>query len=56
VPVRGYFVWSFLGNFEWRDGYTHRFGICHTDFATQRRAPKLSARCYSTVIRDNRLA
>lgn len=55
VPVRGYFVWSFLDNFEWRDGHTRRFGICHTDFAAQRRTSKLSARWYPTVIRENRL-
>jgi beta-glucosidase len=55
APVRGYFVWSLLDNFEWQDGYKSRFGICHVDFATQRRTPKLSARWYANVIRENRL-
>ena len=55
VPVRGYFVWSLLDNFEWQDGYTSRFGICHVDFATQQRTPKLSAHWYASVIRENRL-
>jgi len=55
VPVRGYFVWSFLDNFEWNDGYTRRFGIVHVDFATQRRTPKLSARYFSGIIRQNGL-
>ena len=27
VPVRGYFLWSFLGNYECSDGYQRRFGI-----------------------------
>jgi beta-glucosidase len=53
VPVRGYFVWSFMDNFEWEDGYTRRFGIVHVDFATQQRTPKLSSRYYSEVIRAN---
>ncbi len=53
VPVAGYFVWSFLDNFEWADGYVRRFGIVHVDFATQKRTPKLSARYYSEVIRFN---
>jgi beta-glucosidase len=55
VPVRGYFVWSFLDNFEWNDGYTRRFGIVHNDFRTQQRTPKLSAHWYAQVMRGNRL-
>jgi beta-glucosidase len=55
VPVKGYFVWSFLDNFEWSDGYTRRFGIVHVDFATQERTPKLSARYFSEIIRHNGL-
>jgi beta-glucosidase len=50
VDLRGYFVWSFLDNFEWAEGYEHRFGIVHVDFATQVRTPKASARWYAGVI------
>lgn len=53
VPVRGYFVWSLLDNFEWQDGYATRFGIVHTDYATQVRTPKLSAHWYADVMRQN---
>jgi beta-glucosidase len=53
--VKGYFLWSFLDNYEWEDGYERRFGIVHTDFKTQRRTPKLSARWYAEVIRRNAL-
>ena len=42
VDVRGYFVWSFLDNFEWAEGYRPRFGLVYTDYATQRRIPKTS--------------
>lgn len=55
VPVDGYFLWSLMDNFEWADGYTRRFGICYTDFKTQRRTPKLSARWYAEVMRHNRI-
>jgi beta-glucosidase len=55
VPVKGYFVWCFLDNFEWTDGYTRRFGIVHTNFKTQRRTPKLSAYWYRNVIAANRV-
>jgi len=51
VPVDGYFLWSFIDNFEWEDGYERRFGIVHCDFETQVRTPKLSARYYADVIR-----
>ena len=54
-PLKGYFLWSLMDNFEWADGYTKRFGIHYTDFATQRRIPKLSAAWYKEVIRQNRL-
>ena len=54
-PLRGYFLWSLMDNFEWADGYTKRFGLHYVDFATQRRTPKLSAAWYKEVIRQNRI-
>jgi beta-glucosidase len=53
VSVKGYFLWSFMDNYEWEDGYQRRFGIVHNDFVTQKRTPKLSARWYAEVIRRN---
>ena len=52
-PLKGYFLWSLMDNFEWADGYTKRFGIHYVDFATQKRTPKLSAAWYKEVIRRN---
>jgi beta-glucosidase len=54
-PLKGYFLWSLMDNFEWADGYTKRFGIHYTDFKTQKRIPKLSAAWYREVIRQSRL-
>ncbi len=54
VPVSAYFVWSLLDNFEWGEGYAHRFGIVHVDFATQRRTVKASGTWYADFLRANR--
>ena len=52
-PVKGYFLWSLLDNFEWADGYSKRFGIHYVDFKTLKRTPKLSAEWYKNVIAKN---
>lgn len=53
VDVRGYFLWTFLDNFEWDKGYTERFGIVHVDFRTQKRIVKDSAFWYQKIIESN---
>jgi beta-glucosidase len=50
VQVGGYFAWSFLDNFEWAFGYSHRFGIVYVDFDTLERVPKASFRRYRDLI------
>jgi beta-glucosidase len=55
VDLRGFFVWSYLDNFEWAEGYAYRFGVVHVDFATQRRTPKASAHWFAGVAAANRL-
>jgi beta-glucosidase len=54
-PLKGYFYWSLLDNYEWAEGYNKRFGIIRTDYATQRRIPKASYHWYQEVIRQGRL-
>jgi beta-glucosidase len=50
VPLTGYFVWSFLDNFEWQHGYSKRFGIVYVDYRTQRRIIKKSGYWYQKWI------
>ena len=53
VPVEGYFLWTFVDNFEWGYGYTERFGIVYVDYETQKRIPKDSALWYKDWIRKH---
>lgn len=53
VNLTGYFLWSFMDNFEWTSGYTKRFGIHYVDFSTGQRIPKSSAHWYQQVIQNN---
>jgi beta-glucosidase len=50
VPVRGYFSWTLLDNFEWAFGYSKRFGLVHVDFETLERRPKDSFYFYSDLV------
>lgn len=49
VPLKGYFAWSLMDNFEWAEGYSKRFGMVHIDYATQRRLVKDSGRAYAEI-------
>lgn len=55
VPLKGYFVWSMLDNFEWGLGYTKRFGIIRINYETLERTMKLSGKWYAGVVRENGL-
>lgn len=53
APVKGYFAWSLLDNFEWAEGYAKRFGIVHVDYETLERTPKTSFKKYQEIIASN---
>jgi beta-glucosidase len=53
ADVRGYYLWSFLDNFEWAWGYSKRFGIVYVDYESLARIPKDSARWFADTISQN---
>src|SRR3981081_4605844 len=53
VPIKGYFHWSLMDNFEWSDGFANRFGLIYVDYRTQKRTPKLSAAYFREAAAKN---
>jgi beta-glucosidase len=54
APVRGFYVWSLIDNFEWAYGYRPRFGLARVDYRTQRRVLKHSGAVFAELIRSSR--
>jgi beta-glucosidase len=55
-PVRGYFHWSLVDNFEWERGWTQRFGLWGIDFETLQRTKRPSADLYAAICKENGLS
>lgn len=52
-PLKGYFAWSLMDNFEWAEGYSKRFGLYRVNYSTLERKLKLSGKYYQHVIEKN---
>jgi beta-glucosidase len=55
-PVKGYFHWTLVDNFEWERGWTQRFGLWELDVETQARHKRPSADLYAEICRENGLS
>lgn len=53
IPVKGYYHWSLVDNFEWERGWTQRFGLWELDIETQARRKRLSVDLYTEICRQN---
>jgi beta-glucosidase len=56
IPVKGYFYWSLLDNFEWAEGYSSRFGLVACDRDSLMRQIKRSGYWYGEIAQNNRLS
>ena len=56
IDLRGYYVWTFMDNFEWSGGYKQPFGLVHVDFETQERTPKASFYWFQELQEERKLA
>ena len=52
-PIKGYFHWTLVDNFEWERGWTQRFGLWELDVDTQARLKRPSADLYSEICKEN---
>ena len=55
-PVKGYFYWTLVDNFEWERGWTHQFGLWGLDVETQKRIKRPSAGSNAEICRENGLS
>ncbi len=55
-PIKAYFHWSLVDNFEWERGWTQRFGLWALDTATQKRTKRASADLYAEICKENGLS
>jgi beta-glucosidase len=55
-PIRGYFHWSLVDNFEWERGWSQRFGLWGLDIATQKRIRRPSVDLYSMICKENAIS
>lgn len=54
VPLKGYYAWSLIDNFEWAYGYDKRFGLVRVDYQTQQRTIKASGYRYAEIIKEHK--
>ena len=55
-PIKGYFHWTLVDNFEWERGWTQRFGLWALNRETQERQKRGSAEFYAEICRQNALS
>jgi beta-glucosidase len=55
-PIKGYFHWSQVDNFEWERGWSQRFGLWGLDLESQARIRRPSVDLYAAICKENALS
>ena len=55
-PIKGYFYWTLVDNFEWERGWSQRFGLWGLDLSTQSRIRRKSADLYAAICKENAIS
>jgi beta-glucosidase len=55
IPVKRYYYWTLIDNFEWALGETARFGLYRNNFQTQERTLRKSGEFYTRICRTRRV-
>lgn len=53
--ISGYIIWSLMDSYEWKAGFTEKFGLYHVDFNSpnRTRTPKISARVFANICKTS---
>ena len=55
IPIKGYFYWSLIDNFEWDQGFTKKFGLVKIDYKNMKREPRKSFYTYKQICKENKI-
>ena len=56
MPIKGYFHWTLVDNFEWERGWSQRFGLWRLNNSDQSRVRTKSVDLYSVICQTNSLS
>lgn len=48
VQIKGYFYWSLIDTYEFRDGFDRKFGLAEVNYSNLKRTPRISAQLFNS--------
>lgn len=55
--IKAYIAWSLMDSYEWKAGFTEKFGLYHVDFKSKNRTrtPKASAKVFANIVKTHEI-